>query len=176
MKSILTHENELRNTEALETERPPSHTDPAKARPNPSGRARDRKWQGHAEEGRVQGRAFGPKGDFRSPKSHPTITPETIVVLAGTQEAPRRPRVEAGPKRKQGAERALLSAPAARATAFLASRSRRPSGPGASPPLGSTLLEWDFAHHFLPKTKLLQGERQGAHCPQDVIFYFSIYK
>lgn len=96
MKSILTHENELRNTEALETERPPSHTDPAKARPNPSGRARDRKWQGHAEEGRVQGRAFGPKGDFRSPKSHPTITPETIVVLVGTQEAPRRPRVEQG--------------------------------------------------------------------------------
>lgn len=116
----------------------------------------------------MQGRAFGPKGDFRSPKSHPTITPETIVVLAGTQEAPRRPRAEAGPKRKQGAERALLSAPAARATAFLASRSRWPSG--------STLLEWDFAHHFLPKTKLLQGERQGAHCPQDVIFYFSIYK
>lgn len=96
MKSILTHENELRNTEALETERPPSHTDPAKARPNPSGRARDRKRQGHAEEGRVQGRAFGPKGDFRSPKSHPTITPETIVVLAGTQEAPRRPRVKQG--------------------------------------------------------------------------------
>lgn len=96
MKSILTHENELRNTEALETERPPSHTDPAKARPNPSGHARDQKRQGHAEEGRVQGRAFGPKGDFRSPKSHPTITPETIVVLAGTQEAPRRPRVEQG--------------------------------------------------------------------------------
>lgn len=139
MKSILAHENELRNTEAPETERPPSHTDPAKARPNRSGHARDRKRQGHAEEGRVQGRAFGPRGDFRSPKSHPTITPEMIVVLVGTQEAPRRPRVEAGPKRKQGAERALLSARRAcdcrpRLAEPTAQRARGEPAPPVDPP------------------------------------------